>query len=291
MKVIELATELRRVSANYRNLAFVPTMGALHRGHASLVDLAQAHGQATLVSIFVNPTQFSPDEDFDRYPRTLEADLDLLRDKGVDYVFTPSPKELYLVNHQTEVFNNRLSSELCGETRPRHFRGVLTVVLKLLNLCHPRYLVLGKKDYQQLVLIKKMIADFYLDTEVVAAEIVREDDGLAISTRNSYLNVEQRRQASTIYRALQEARQRYIKESSANNCRELLDELVHNCEYRINEQELLMVEYAELRDRTTLDRIRRTEGAVLLVAVQIDKLRLIDNVELYPELMATNSGS
>lgn len=290
MKVIKLATELRRISAKHRQLAFVPTMGALHRGHASLVDLAQAHGRTTLVSIFVNPTQFSPDEDFDRYPRTLEADLDLLRDKGVDYVFAPGPKELYLADHQTEVFNNRLSTELCGMTRRNHFRGVLTIVLKLLNLCRPRYLVLGKKDYQQLVVIKKMIADFCLDIEVIAAEIVREDDGLAISTRNSYLNAEQRQQASIIYRALQEARQRYIDESPkfGDNCRDLLDELVHNCEYRINNHGLLLVEYAELRDRATLEKIKLRRGAILLVAVQIDKLRLIDNVELYPELIASD---
>lgn len=287
MKVIRLASELKKISANHRKLAFVPTMGALHRGHASLVDLAQTHGEATLVSIFVNPTQFSPDEDFGRYPRTLEADLDLLRDKRVNYVFTPGPEELYLSDHQTYAVNEQLGTRLCGLIRQSHFRGVLTIVLKLLNLCQPRYLVLGKKDYQQLIIIKKMIADFCLDIEVLGAEIVREDDGLAISTRNSYLKAEQRQQATAIYRALQEAKRNYAERPTglSDNHKDLLHELPYECEYQINQQDLLKVEYTELLDRTTLQR-RESEDYVLLVAVRIGKLRLIDNIELYPDLIA-----
>ena len=286
MKMIKIASELRKISANYRNLAFVPTMGALHRGHASLVDLAQEHGEATLVSIFVNPIQFSPNEDLGRYPRTLEADLDLLRDKGADYVFVPGPEELYLFDHQTYAVNEQLGTRLCGVTRPHHFRGVLTIVLKLLNLCQPRYLVLGKKDYQQLVIIKKMIADFCLDVEVLAAEIVREDDGLASSTRNSYLNAEQRRQATAIYRALQEAKRKYAEGPTdpSDDYEDLRRELPYECEYQINQQDLLKVEYVELLDRTTLQ-IQNPKDYVLLVAVQVGKIRLIDNIELYSDFI------
>ena len=287
MKVIELASELRKISANCRNLALVPTMGALHRGHASLVDLAQAHSETTLVSIFVNPTQFSPNEDLGCYPRTLEADLDLLRDKGVDYVFVPGPEELYLFDHQTYVVNEQLGTRLCGITRQSHFRGVLTVVLKLLNLCQPCYLVLGKKDYQQLVIIKKMIADFCLAIEILGAEIVREDDGLAASTRNSYLNTEQRQQATVIYRALQKARWKYVEGplDPSSDYDELLSKLPHDCEYQINQQELLETEYSVLLDRTTLRERGKSKDVVLLVAVRIGKLRLIDNIELYPDLI------
>lgn len=276
MKVIKLARELRKVSNNCRGLAFVPTMGALHRGHASLIDLAQAHGKTTLVSIFVNPTQFFDKQDLQRYPRTLCADLDLLRSKGVDLVFAPDNNELYRDDCQTEVINEKLGSQLCGKDRPCHFRGVLTIVLKLVNLCQPRYLVLGKKDYQQLFLIKKMLEDFCLDIEVIAAKTVREEDGLAISSRNRFLNDEQRRQASTIYRALLETRQ--------IACDRPDPRIVDDCKKQIDDQSLLEVEYLELRDQETLEPTTEFGNTVLLGAVRVGDYRLIDNIEFYSGL-------
>ncbi len=199
----ELADALKAVRERGGRVGFVPTMGALHEGHASLMDVARARDvDAVVVSIFVNPTQFAPGEDLDRYPRTFDADLALCGEHGVDVVFAPSVEEVYPGELVVTVDPGPLATVLEGVTRPTHFRGVLTVVAKLFGLVQPDVAVFGQKDYQQLVLIRRMATDLCLPTEVVGAETVREHDGLALSSRNRYLSDEQRLLALTLSRAL-----------------------------------------------------------------------------------------
>ena len=210
MQVINSRAELQpALAALQGKLAFVPTMGALHEGHLSLVKLATKHAAHTIVSIFVNPKQFAPHEDLGIYPRPLTEDLAKLQQRAVDFVFTPSAQEIYPPNFQTAVINDTLAHDLCGKVRPQYFRGMLTVVLKLLLLIRPQLLVLGKKDYQQLVTITRMIADLQLPLSVLAGETQRDSDGVALSSRLVYLQEHEREAARAIYPALCVARQAY----------------------------------------------------------------------------------
>jgi pantoate--beta-alanine ligase len=186
-------------------LGFVPTMGALHPGHLSLLEKAKSENDEVLCSIFVNPTQFGPNEDFEKYPRILEKDIELLSKAGVGHLFIPTTEIMYGNGHSTFAENATKSSILCGRTRPGHFRGVLTIVLKLFNLIRPDKAYFGQKDYQQLYLIKRLVEDLNLEVNVEACPIVREPDGLAMSSRNVYLDPQQRKQSAAIYRALQQA--------------------------------------------------------------------------------------
>lgn len=269
----QLKQELARI--DNRQLAFVPTMGALHAGHLSLVDLAAKHATTTLVTIFVNPKQFAPHEDFAAYPRPLAADLQKLAARDVDLVFVPSPEEIYPPGFQTWVVNDILAHDLCGKSRPQHFRGVLTVVLKLLLLIRPRLLVLGKKDYQQMELVKRMATDFHLETEIIGAETQRDPDGLALSSRNAYLNPHQRRVASTLRRALQEAKQLYHTGEKNPLA------IQRKCRAVLEQETETKIDYLELRSRPGLTAITSTIDAdwVLLLAVYIGNTRLIDNIE------------
>ncbi|WP_395657039.1 pantoate--beta-alanine ligase [Nocardioides sp.] len=206
----ELAALLSDARSGGRRVGFVPTMGALHDGHASLVRVAKerAEGGPVVVSIFVNPLQFGPGEDLDRYPRTLEADLEVCAREGVDVVFAPSVEEVYPGGEpQVMVRPGPLAKVLEGKIRPGHFRGVLTVVAKLFGLVRPDVAVFGQKDYQQLVLVRRMVLDLNMGVEVVGAETVRETDGLALSSRNRYLDAEQRQQATGLYLALRAAQE------------------------------------------------------------------------------------
>ena len=278
MQVITSSAELKQVLPTARHsLAFVPTMGALHDGHLSLVTLATQHASSTLVSIFVNPRQFAPHEDLAVYPRPRAEDLEKLKKLGIDFVFTPSSQEIYPPTFQTAVTNDTLADELCGKTRPQHFRGALTVMLKLLLLINPQVLVLGRKDYQQLIIITRLIADLQLPITVLAGKTQRAADGLALSSRLVYLNAAQRRAASAIYPALCAARQAY----AAGERR--VAELVRVCAAELHKTKALQVEYLELRARDDLAPITATSvppTSVLLVAVRIGHTRLIDNIEL-----------
>ena len=264
-----------------RRLALVPTMGALHEGHLSLVDEARRRADVVVLSIFVNPTQFGPSEDLERYPRPRERDLSLCRKAGVDVVFAPEPAEIYPEGSQTSVSVSALESPLCGRSRPEHFRGVATVVTKLLLAAKPHVAVFGEKDFQQLALIRRMARDLLFDVEIVGAPIVREADGLARSSRNVNLDPEARRQAVVLMRSLDAAES--ALSAGENEAGALLDlvraEIAHAPRAEID--------YVELCDPQTLEAApARLEGpALLALAVRFPPgpdaggppVRLIDN--------------
>ncbi|MEJ2544130.1 MAG: pantoate--beta-alanine ligase [Calditrichaceae bacterium] len=207
MKVIKSISEMKEWSDAQREkglrIGFVPTMGFLHEGHLSLMRIAQEKCDTLVVSIFVNPTQFAPGEDFERYPRNLERDEALCAKEGVKIIFYPSSEKMYPKNHHTYVITEQLSQVLCGKSRPTHFKGVTTIVCKLLNIVKPHIAVFGQKDAQQAIILKRMVADLNMDAELIIAPIVREPDGLAMSSRNKYLDDSQRQEATVLYRSLQ----------------------------------------------------------------------------------------
>jgi pantoate--beta-alanine ligase len=200
--IAEMKAACRQVTRNGKTLGFVPTMGALHEGHLSLVRSSKARCDATAVSIFVNPLQFGPTEDLGKYPRTLERDAELLQQLGVDLLFTPAAEEMYPPGAQTHVLVEELSNKLDGASRPGHFRGVATVVAKLFEIVRPDYAFFGQKDAAQVAVLRKLVNDLDMDVELVVCPIVRESDGVAMSSRNVYLTPEQRQQAAVLYRAL-----------------------------------------------------------------------------------------
>jgi pantoate--beta-alanine ligase len=263
----------RQARAEGRMTGFVPTMGALHAGHMSLVRAALAECQPVIASIFVNPTQFGPSEDFQKYPRTLEADSKKLEDAGVDYLFAPEASEIYPPGFRTWVNVEGLSECLEGIVRHGHFRGVATVVLKLLEIVQPRKAFFGRKDAQQARIIRQMARDLHLDSEIVVCPIVREPDGLAMSSRNAYLKPEERRTATILFRALDGARASISRgERDALRLTAAMREMLRT-------EPLADPEYVELVDAETLEPVTRLRGACLaLLAVRIGAVRLIDNL-------------
>jgi pantoate--beta-alanine ligase len=263
----------RQARAEGRMTGFVPTMGALHAGHMSLVRAALAECQPVIASIFVNPAQFGPGEDFQKYPRTLEADSKKLEDAGVDYLFAPEASEIYPPGFRTWVNVEGLSERLEGKVRPGHFRGVATVVLKLLEIVQPRKAFFGRKDAQQARIIRQMARDLHLDSEIVVGPIVREPDGLAMSSRNAYLKPGERRAATILFRALDGARASISRgERDALRLRAAMREMLRT-------EPLAEPEYVELVDAETLESVTRVRGACLaLLAVRIGATRLIDNL-------------
>lgn len=263
----------RQARAEGRMTGFVPTMGALHAGHMSLVRAALAECQPVIASIFVNPTQFGPSEDFQKYPRTLEADSKKLEDAGVDYLFAPEASEIYPPGFRTWVNVEGLSERLEGKVRHGHFRGVATVVLKLLEIVQPRKAFFGRKDAQQARIIRQMARDLHLDSEIVVCPIVREPDGLAMSSRNAYLKPEERRTATILFRALDGARASISRgERDALRLTAAMREMLRT-------EPLADPEYVELVDAETLEPVTRLRGACLaLLAVRIGAVRLIDNL-------------
>ena len=261
-----------------KKLAFVPTMGALHEGHISLVKQARQNADAVIVSIFVNPSQFGPGEDFNRYPRTLTEDAAKLAEAGCDAVFLPNLVTIYPEKFQTWVRNEVLENELCGASRPGHFRGVLTVVLKLLNLVRPDVALFGKKDYQQWRLIEKMVDDLNVPVKILGGETVREPDGLAMSSRNRYLQDGERPAAVAISRGLKAALEKF--HSGELKVQVLLD--LASKEFAA--QPTIKVEYLAICEQASLAPIRESisGAAVILVAARLGELRLIDNMELNP---------
>lgn len=263
----------RQARTEGRATGFVPTMGALHAGHLSLVQVARADCQPVVASIFVNPTQFGPAEDFQKYPRTFETDRQKLEDAGVDYLFAPELAEIYPPGFRTWVNVEGLSERLEGRARPGHFRGVTTVVLKLLDIVQPQKAFFGRKDAQQARLIRQMARDLHLDAEIVVCPIVREADGLAMSSRNAYLNREERRAATILFRALDGARV-----SIARGERDAL-RLTAAMREALRAEPLAQMDYAEIVDAGTLESVTRLRGACLaLLAVRIGSIRLIDNM-------------
>jgi len=274
----ELAGPLAELRARGERLALVPTMGFLHEGHLSLVRRARELADRVALTIFVNPAQFGPNEDLDRYPRDLEGDLEKCRKEGVWMVFAPSdPREVYRPGHSTWVnVEGPLVEGLCGASRPGHFRGVATVVLKLFHLFGPDVALFGKKDYQQLAVIRKMVEDLDLSPglRIVAGETVREPDGLALSSRNAYLSAEERARALSLHRGLAAAKARF--ERGEREAAALLETAREHIEPEVDR-----IDYLELVDAETLTPVEElARPACMLVAAFVGKTRLIDNVEL-----------
>ncbi len=263
----------RQARAEGRPIGFVPTMGALHEGHLSLVRAACAECSPVIVSIFVNPTQFGINEDFQKYPRTLAADRRTLEDAGVNYLFAPEAAEIYPPGFRTWVNVEGLSERLEGRVRPGHFRGVATIVLKLLEIVQPQKAFFGRKDAQQARLVRQMARDLHLDAEIAVCPIVREPDGLALSSRNAYLHPEERRAATVLYRSLDGARA-----AIARGERDAL-RIVAAMREMLRAEPLAEPDYVELVDAETLEPVTRLRGVCLaLLAVRIGAVRLIDNL-------------
>jgi pantoate--beta-alanine ligase len=273
-RMMSVARRLRR--EENRTIGFVPTMGALHEGHLSLIHEARAMCDVVVVSVFVNPAQFSPNEDFNAYPRDLTRDAALLAEYNVDYVFAPTVEDIYPPGFATYVTVEGVADELEGASRPGHFRGVTTVVAILLNAVKPDFAFFGQKDAQQAVLIKRMVRDLAFNTEIVVLPIVREESGLALSSRNSYLNHEQRQAAAVLNRALMQAREAY-EHGEQNATR--LTELVRTT---IGREPLARIDYVSVNDAETLAKLEKLDDrpALISLAVFIGKTRLIDNVVL-----------
>ncbi|WP_306533465.1 pantoate--beta-alanine ligase [Geobacter sp.] len=282
MRIIETVVEMqafsREARKNGKTIALVPTMGYLHEGHASLMVEGKKRADILVASIFVNPTQFGPTEDFDAYPRDLERDRNVAVAAGVDVIFAPKASDMYPRGFQTFVAVEELTRHLCGASRPGHFRGVTTVVAKLLNIVMPHVALFGKKDFQQLAVIRRMAGDMNMDVEIVGMPIVREADGLAMSSRNAYLGPEERKSALCLSRALATARALFRD----GECRvATLREKVLRI---IGEVPGATIDYADFRDSETLEAIETANGQTLIaLAVTIGTTRLIDNCILGEE--------
>jgi pantoate--beta-alanine ligase len=274
MKIVRSIPELKAERRKIRgSVGFVPTMGFLHEGHLSLVRRSKAETDCTAVSIFVNPTQFLPHEDFEAYPRDEERDLALLKEEGADLIFIPSVTDMYPDGHCTFINVECLDNILEGVFRPGHFRGVATICAKLFNLVEPAKAYFGQKDAQQVLVIKKMVTDLDMNLEVVACSTIREKDGLAMSSRNVYLNPEQRRQARILSQALFEARGLWAAgERDADVLRTRITE-------KIEAVPGARIEYISVADPATLVELQRVDGsAIASVAVRFGHIRLIDNI-------------
>jgi pantoate--beta-alanine ligase len=258
-----------------KRIAFVPTMGFLHAGHASLLREGRTLGDMLVLSIFVNPIQFGPGEDLERYPRNLEGDCVIARECGVDIVFTPTAEEMYPPGFQTAIRVKELALPLCGASRPGHFDGVATVVAKLFNIVRPDTALFGRKDFQQLAIIRRMVADLALPLEIVGLPIVREADGLAMSSRNAYLSAAERTSALCLSRAITLVRERYA--AGVHDAEKLLAA----ARELIAAEPAAMIDYLELRDAETLEPVATASDTTLLaLAVRIGATRLIDNTLL-----------
>jgi len=279
MKVIESIKEMKEASQAFRDngksIVFVPTMGYLHEGHLSLMKKGKEAGDVLIVSIFVNPTQFGKGEDLERYPRDIERDKELCKGEGVDILFAPKAGDIYPDGYQTYVDVEDVTKNLCGASRTGHFRGVATVVMKLFNIVRPDYAIFGEKDFQQLVTIKRLVKDLNMDVNVIGMPIVREADGLAMSSRNSYLSKEERRAALNIYRALRAAKE--VFDEGERSASVLLNEAKRVIEI----EPIVVLDYIKLVDVETMEDLERVEDeALLAAAVRIGKTRLIDNIIL-----------
>lgn len=271
--IAETRAALVAARAKGMTIGLVPTMGALHEGHASLLRAARRETGFVIATIFVNPTQFGPSEDLDRYPRTFEKDLEMCRAEGADEIFAPEPAVIYPPGFCTFVEVHGLQDVLCGVSRPTHFRGVATVVLKLFNIVQPAIAYFGQKDAQQFRLLQKMVDDLNVPVQLRMLPIVREADGLALSSRNQYLNQNQRQQATALFRALEEARQAI---DNGERRAEIIEQILRG---RIQSTPAARLDYAAVVDYDTLQPVHRLEGKMLFaLAVYFGETRLIDNL-------------
>jgi pantoate--beta-alanine ligase len=269
-----MSTWSEAVRARGQRIAFVPTMGALHAGHLSLLEAARAHGQPVVLSIFVNPTQFGPHEDLARYPRDLASDLAKAAGVATDVAFVPEVADMYPPDDQTVVEVREVSKGLCGDRRPGHFVGVATVVCKLFGIVRPHVALFGEKDFQQLAVVRRMVADLNLPVEIVGRPTLREQDGLAMSSRNAYLSPAERARATAIFAGLAAARDRFAagERQASALVQTALAPITANVD---------RIDYLEIRDADTLRPVERLERpAVLLAAVYVGTTRLIDNLRL-----------
>lgn len=268
----------RRARTENRIIGLVPTMGALHAGHLSLIERAKRDCSPVIASLFVNPKQFGPNEDFSKYPRTLESDSEKLKDAGVDALFAPEPADIYPKDFSTYVHVEGLSERLEGRSRPGHFRGVATVVMKLLQIVQPNFAYFGRKDAQQARIVAEMTRDLNLDSEVIVCPIVREADGLALSSRNVYLSADERKAATVLHRTLDAA-----KNELAAGTRDAL-ELQTSLRRKLDSERLAAVDYAEVVDAESFEPVVRfSKACYVLLAVFIGKTRLIDNLYVEPK--------
>ena len=273
----QMQQESMRLLQTGKTIAFVPTMGYLHEGHLALMREGRKHGDSLVVSIFVNPTQFGPAEDFQTYPRDMDRDISLAESVGVDVIFAPEAEAMYDKAYQTYVDLDMLPQHLCGPSRPGHFRGVATVVTKLFNIVRPQVAIFGEKDYQQLVIIRRMVRDLNFKIRVIGVPIVRESDGLAMSSRNTYLSEDERRFSLSLFQSLQQA-----QESVAEGISDAR-ELIHEAAELISSHPHTKIDYVAICDPESLEDVDRIEGPTLMaLAVRVGKTRLIDNAILKP---------
>jgi pantoate--beta-alanine ligase len=277
MKVAKTIKSVRNLVKAARSkgkiIGFVPTMGALHIGHISLIEAAAKKCDFVVVSIFVNPTQFGPGEDFEKYPRPLKADLEICRKAGVDVVFAPSPQQMYPGENLTWVDVEKLTEQLCGRFRPGHFSGVTTVCAKLFNIVAPDIAFFGQKDAQQAIVIKRMVADLNMPLKIVVCPTVRQADGLAVSSRNQYLTRQQKKNAPLIYKSLQKC-QKLIADGVADS-----KTIINQMRKILQQAPSIKIEYISIVDADTLQELKKITGKVLVaVAVKIGSTRLIDNI-------------
>jgi len=256
-----------------KSICFVPTMGYFHEGHLELMRVGKRYGDVLVISIFVNPLQFGPREDFREYPRDTEGDLRKAQEVGVDIVFMPDAEEMYPEGFQTKVIVERLKEHLCGLSRPGHFEGVATVVAKLFNIVKPHVAIFGEKDYQQLLIIKRMVKDLNMDIDIVGVPTVREEDGLAMSSRNTYLSEEERKSALSLKRSLDLASRLLSEgERDAARIRQEMERLINSFPYTD-------IDYISICDPETLDELKYIKDrALVALAVRVGKARLIDNM-------------
>ncbi len=279
MRIIENIDQMRAACRELKRagkrLGFVPTMGALHAGHMSLVRTARQQCQAVAVSIFVNPTQFGPNEDFSKYPRTLERDRQMLEAEKVDLVFVPTVADMYPPDARTAVHVEELSKKLCGKSRPGHFRGVTTVVSKLFHIVEPDAAFFGQKDAAQCTIIRRMVGDLDMDVQIVVCPIVRETDGLALSSRNAYLSPAERKKATILHRALM--RVQFLADKGEHSG----EKLIAAAREVFSEEPEVRVDYVEIVDNESLDPMADvSRGALVAVAAFVGATRLIDNIVL-----------
>jgi pantoate--beta-alanine ligase len=277
MEIISSAAKMTAFSKSFRRqgkrVGFVPTMGALHEGHLSLVRAARAQADAVVVSIFVNPTQFGPNEDFDKYPRSFEQDKAMLERERTDCIFSPGVGEMYPPGATTWVTVEGISDKLDGRSRPGHFRGVTTVVSKLFNIVQPDLAFFGQKDAAQVAIIRKMVRDLNFDVNIIVCPIIRESDGLAMSSRNAYLNPQQRKQATVLSRSLRHV-QRMIQDGEAGS-----EKLISAGKQVMLEEKDVKLDYFEIVDPETLDPVANVSRCALVaVAAYVGNTRLIDNI-------------
>ncbi len=278
MRIITKVKEMQRVADELRRegkvIGVVPTMGYLHEGHLSLIRIAKEKSDVVITTIFVNPLQFAPHEDYDKYPRDFERDVKLAQSAGCDIIFYPSVEEMYPENFLTYVEVEKITKVLEGEFRPTHFRGVTTVVAKLFNITKPHIAVFGQKDAQQALIIKQMVRDLNFDIEIIVAPIVREADGLAMSSRNVYLSESERKDATVLYQSLKLA-EKLVKEGERNP-----QNIVSQMEGLIKSKPTAKIDYIAIVDPNTLEKVEKLEEGeeyLVAIAVRIGSTRLIDN--------------